>query len=166
MFLIRFSMLTDLSCFPRVRGDVPASPNVPATPSRFSPRARGCSGADLAATFGGTVFPACAGMFPIISLTGAAHGSFPRVRGDVPDALIVLVFSPLFSPRARGCSARTLCKSTIRAVFPACAGMFPCRCQIPYRRQGFPRVRGDVPLVIFQGIIDDLFSPRARGCSG
>ena len=43
MFLIRFSILTDFGCFPRVRGDVPGEKVAHARAASFSPRTRGCS---------------------------------------------------------------------------------------------------------------------------
>ena len=49
--------------FPRVRGDVPARLDSMVLPSKFSPRARGCSLAIGLAKGLVDVFPACAGMF-------------------------------------------------------------------------------------------------------
>ena len=50
-------------CFPRVRGDVPSSPEYLSPVRVFSPRARGCSAYLVAVPRYGEVFPACAGMF-------------------------------------------------------------------------------------------------------
>ena len=50
-------------------------------------------------------------------------------------------------------------------VFPACAGMFRCYTGNFVLDSGFPRVRGDVPLVNSSAAYPRLFSPRARGCS-
>ena len=87
------------------------------------------------------------------------------MRGDVPNLRRSTPHSHMFSPRARGCSAVTTELESIRAVFPACAGMFldglfdhpRCRC--------FPRVRGDVPFGAAKSPAACWFSPRARGCS-
>ena len=50
-------------------------------------------------------------------------------------------------------------------VFPACAGMFRTFRVEATDPGGFPRVRGDVPVVPFDRVGSDPFSPRARGCS-
>ena len=134
-----------LTGFSRVRGDVPRSITFKRRAGAFSPRARGCSAKHGALTKAATVFPACAGMFPL-RVCGFFRGyRFPRVRGDVP------IFDPrsclprTFSPRARGCS-------------PPAGGF-------TYNPYGFPRVRGDVPRRFLGAGMKGLFSPRARGCS-
>ena len=70
--------------FPRVRGDVPIMANRNSSMLTFSPRARGCSFGQENFRAVVVVFPACAGMFPIIMFEQVKHLSFPRVRGDVP----------------------------------------------------------------------------------
>ena len=92
-----------------------------------------------------SVFPACAGMFH-----GFVHGhlpvrGFPRVRGDVPVTMFIIIPREEFSPRARGCSWGW--ENIIKPawVFPACAGMFPSPPLQPRPNERFPRVRGDVP---------------------
>ena len=90
--------------FPRVRGDVPRSITFKRRAGAFSPRARGCSAKHGALTKAATVFPACAGMFPL-RVCGFFRGyRFPRVRGDVPCRPYQTRRNPGFSPRARGCS--------------------------------------------------------------
>ena len=91
--------------FPRVRGDVPSFHLAADQATRFSPRARGCSG--VKGTMAGTamVFPACAGMFRTMTMILPTDWGFPRVHGDVPPAMSR---PPL-----------------AMFVFPACAGMFP-----------------------------------------
>ena len=70
--------------FPRVRGDVPADLIFSINPTKFSPRARGCSERDKRQAFEEEVFPACAGMFPLFMKLIFCRVCFPRVRGDVP----------------------------------------------------------------------------------
>ena len=91
---------------------------------------------------------------------------FPRVRGDVPHEGGCLIALKEFSPRARGCSANSICLSVFIRVFPACAGMFLKRGIKGNLTSGFPRVRGDVPMPTSMPGISITFSPRARGCSG
>ena len=90
---------------------------------------------------------------------------FPRVRGDVPFPCASNALTPMFSPRARGCSARCRILPRIREVFPACAGMFLSCVVYDEAYNCFPRVRGDVPTghIVFYVVM--VFSPRARGCS-
>ena len=90
-----------------------------------------------------------------------------------------------FSPRARGCSDfggwvpppsrvfpacagmfRRLARGSLTtSSFPACAGMFLWWVDLAILADGFPRVRGDVPVLDQRQQIKTMFSPRARGCS-
>ena len=152
-------------CFPRVRGDVPTMAEENPRAHKFSPRARGCSAATAGAEGFDQVFPACAGMFPPKDRIRLQRCSFPRVRGDVPKPTSDFEWKCVFSPRARGCSSLTVSSLAVGGVFPACAGMFPCATGREDSRGRFPRVRGDVPPVFYVKIDEELFSPRARGCS-
>ena len=70
------------------------------------------------------VFPACAGMFRLNSRFARSVPGFPRVRGDVPEVVLTMIRTALFSPRARGCSMYIALDDVAVRVFPACAGMF------------------------------------------
>ena len=131
--------------FPRVRGDVPCLDTLSTASTKFSPRARGCSGPSRALANSPEVFPACAGMFPRPPRAVGSAAGFPRVRGDVPENPICRSMRPGFSPRARGCSCEFHYVRVLSDVFPACAGMFRICNQIPRSYPCFPRVRGDVP---------------------
>ena len=98
---------------------------------------------------------------------GVAVGgvSFPRIRGDVPNIGILLDRSRLFSPHTRGCSADEQALLNKFDVFPAYAGMFRCRTGCGCMRLGFPRIRGDVPLLLEILRFCLKFSPHTRGCS-
>ena len=50
-------------------------------------------------------------------------------------------------------------------VFPAYAGMFPGGAVLEFERQGFPRIRGDVPFWSHWRMRTWTFSPHTRGCS-
>ena len=151
--------------FPRVRGDVPTPPPTLCLGTRFSPRARGCSADTPLIPLPTSVFPACAGMFPLLPAYHYDFHCFPRVRGDVPNALARQQQARLFSPRARGCSLHDDHPFCVCVVFPACAGMFLPRRGLGLSGSGFPRVRGDVPVTGLPTRLSALFSPRARGCS-
>ena len=125
MFLFDNTAIFDGGCFPRIRGDVPATTFWLKDPTMFSPHTRGCSlGAEmLAARL--WVFPAYAGMFPSRWCAGTLGTRFPRIRGDVPPP----------------CT----CSLKPSLVFPAYAGMFHDHGYCFKVKDCFPRIRGDVP---------------------
>ena len=151
--------------FPRVRGDVPPPPFFTFHFHLFSPRARGCSGRRKYPSARIVVFPACAGMFLASTAPSEPVDGFPRVRGDVPSRPARSPACLAFSPRARGCSSALNPENRPHSVFPACAGMFPPQKNAPRPPRSFPRVRGDVPRLVWVGVHHRGFSPRARGCS-
>ena len=154
-----------LTCFPRVRGDVPYLGRVNNQTLVFSPRARGCSSYRIVAQLVGPVFPACAGMFLRQGVNAFRSLGFPRVRGDVPLGLRRVQKTPKFSPRARGCSPGRYPNHRGFFVFPAYAGMFLGVEIVVIFLGSFPRVRGDVPCCQVTRVSPLWFSPRARGCS-
>mgnify|MGYP000984828035 CR=1 FL=1 len=166
MFLKSAKPPAVIPCFPRIRGDVPAYSQRLKARQRFSPHTRGCSAVTPIIPTIIEVFPAYAGMFP----PGGAlerHGQrFPRIRGDVPDRQTYEIYSTVFSPHTRGCSANASangakgilfsphtrgCSCMIKTyhilsnVFPAYAGMFRTRNLQKHYSPRFPRIRGDVP---------------------
>ena len=132
----------------------------------FSPRTRGCSAATRIGKFEGTVFPAHAGMFRHRGVVGHRGRGFPRARGDVPHALVIIISMKVFSPRTRGCSSRPRNHHQHEGVFPAHAGMFRIRVGVCGHPNRFPRARGDVPRKHLMVARLRRFSPRTRGCSG
>ena len=165
MFLTRCYIVCTRSSFPRVRGDVPLWLGCTQSLPTFSPRARGCSSFEKCVTPSNKVFPACAGMFLRVIHRILHPIRFPRVRGDVPGVWVGAKHRKQFSPRARGCSGRVQALVVTNDVFPACAGMFLCSSHHLSVSVRFPRVRGDVPIIITQPMSVRRFSPRARGCS-
>ena len=132
-------------CFPRIRGDVPQSPQSSRLSLRFSPHTRGCSVSSAQAPALNVVFPAYAGMFLFIAHQVTGRAGFPRIRGDVPHIGERDVF--------------------IAPVFPAYAGMFLSEGISRLPRGSFPRIRGDVPLQFCGRRLVGQFSPHTRGCS-
>ena len=104
-------------------------------------------------------------MFPVGFIRVVGQPCFPRVRGDVPDILMDIAEPQVFSPRARGCSEFRKSLYGDSLVFPACAGMFLDTKTNDAGHRSFPRVRGDVPLLVEGVQSQAVFSPRARGCS-
>ena|GEM_PF-6377746 len=129
-----------VTCFPRVRGDVPQIEDTIAAARRFSPRARGCSFSGITVGLVGVVFPACAGMFPRRRNILHVTPGFPRVRGDVPQPAPTLERVKVFSPRARGCSYFLSRGRALDGVFPAYAGMFLAQASWLYVGNIFPEV--------------------------
>ena len=91
------------------------------------------------------VFPAYAGMFPVVTPQATCAGSFPRIRGDVPISYGITYEERQFSPHTRGCSAGVCFAGQEAGVFPAYAGMFPQTRASNRETRRFPRIRGDVP---------------------
>ena len=148
-----------------MRGDVPGWFNTTVEAIGFSPHARGCSLRASALHEVRTVFPACAGMFLSSHKATQLIGSFPRMRGDVPQVYVLQAKKPGFSPHARGCSHKYRQSDLTVGVFPACAGMFLTH-RAPRGISGsFPRMRWDVPASRRAAPQRLPFSPHARGCS-
>ena len=135
------------------------------TGEQFSPHTRGCSRLTPHRRNNPTVFPAYAGMFLIPPTFAAYRDRFPRIRGDVPKPGAKSYKTLEFSPHTRGCSVQTFPKRRRNRVFPAYAGMFRGKNRRKSRRNGFPRIRGDVPLFQMLRKKSPRFSPHTRGCS-
>ena len=73
------------------------------------------------------------------------RGSFPRIRGDVPEYIMAYVRDLWFSPHTRGCSYFIRDDTIVHGVFPAYAGMFRTSAPVKSKSTSFPRIRGDVP---------------------
>ena len=71
-----------------------------------------------------------------------------------------------FSPHTRGCSGAGGGVAIVPHVFPAYAGMFRGLFELLKLHDGFPRIRGDVPVQVVRRHAERLFSPHTRGCSG
>ena len=70
----------------------------------FSPHTRGCSLGDKSLFMHVNVFPAYAGMFLCHLARNTGSVRFPRIRGDVPQSILLRADPDLFSPHTRGCS--------------------------------------------------------------
>ena len=117
------------------------------------------------ASVSGSRFPAYAGMFRASYPGPRVLSSFPRIRGDVPDASSGRTNEPVFSPHTRGCSCDATLGASEAEVFPAYAGMFLRSVNIPRAVICFPRIRGDVPTDKSKVLLYQVFSPHTRGCS-
>ena len=73
-----------MTCFPRIRGDVPGTSTPTVFNHGFSPHTRGCSYLAWGELTQAAVFPAYAGMFLYDKNISHFGQCFPRIRGDVP----------------------------------------------------------------------------------
>ena len=105
-------------------------------------------------------------MFPWVSKGPRQARRFPRIRGDVPRIGTCKKSVSMFSPHTRGCSYTAGSYPSCHDVFPAYAGMFLSRSVCVAHFGGFPRIRGDVPMIVKVGRKMKEFSPHTRGCSG
>ena len=109
-------------------------------------------------------FPAYAGMFPSLFKKFLNSLGFPRVCGDVSIVRKSLSSYSLLSPRMRGCFHDKTLLAYKKKAFPAYAGMFPAITRSTGGLSCFPRVCGDVSMLLGGGSSLLGLSPRMRGC--
>ena len=90
------------SRFPRVCGDVSSQPRIGITSVKLSPRMRGCFYIREMRIARDAVFPAYAGMLPLLPSMRFFLTGFPRVCGDVSGVYCSSAMPQKFSPRMRG----------------------------------------------------------------
>ena len=95
----------------------------------------------------------------------AGSPGFPRRRGDAPSNSPSAPTSSAFPPQARGCTLVDLDPDERREVSPAGAGMHLPPATSCGHHTGFPRRRGDAPIVPLDWWWDGEFPPQARGCT-
>ena len=149
--------------FPRPRGDGPFIAWCEAKAEEVSPPTRGwtAAGAGEVPRHGG--FPAHAGMDLRKQRTPKPPRWFPRPRGDGPRHRRRMGRVRGVSPPTRGWTLYPLIRQSRPAGFPAHAGMDPPRWRIGRAGRGFPRPRGDGPLVPEHGVTCRGVSPPTRG---
>ena len=152
------------ACIPRVRADAPVNCSTMSGWQAYSPRARGCTG-ELGDEVGmAGVFPACARMHRrrCAGRPSGKHG-IPRARGCTVCSTPAGICTT-YSPRARGCTERIVLSAVPGIVFPACARMHrSARARSAGR--GCSRVRADAPTADYMQKTQEMYSPRARGCT-
>ena len=89
--------------------------------------------------------------------------SFPRTRGDGPEAAVPRALREWFPPHSRGWTALRQSGRHPEIVSPALAGMDPGRCLFVGDFVRFPRTRGDGPLRVWHREVDSTFPPHSRG---
>ncbi len=87
---------------PRMRGDRPPSPRRRRLRLTFTPHARGSTVLTSRQELAYLVYPACAGIDPLIFFLGLLVLRLPRMRGDRPLSPICFISLQAFTPHARG----------------------------------------------------------------
>ena len=149
--------------FPRPRGDGPEVLISAYQQYGVSPPTRGWTrrmGWPRVAVPG---FPAHAGMDPATMPAMTGRPWFPRPRGDGPMAEYAIVEPQKVSPPTRGWTRVMLRICWFHLGFPAHAGMDRVRDDREHFARGFPRPRGDGPLVNGMTSELDRVSPPTRG---
>ena len=129
-----------------------------------SPRKRGCFWYFSAVAHQTLVFPAQAGVFPLLRPCRASSAGLPRASGGVSFVGVSCVEMLRSSPRKRGCFPDALGLLWLADVFPAQAGVFLIRFGLLNDLIGLPRASGGVSTVISLARLLARSSPRKRGC--
>ena len=112
---------------------------------------------------GSTVYPACAGIDPLVAQVDAGVCGLPRMRGDRPLSMALHQMLDRFTPHARGSTPIRIWLQVTPKVYPACAGIDRCPSSPRNARPGLPRMRGDRPFDWFENLDPVRFTPHARG---
>ncbi len=96
---------SSFSRLPRMRGDRPKMDLSHGTAWRFTPHARGSTSKKTATDRYKAVYPACAGIDPILLIDRWYDSRLPRMRGDRPSVYPLDTGDNGFTPHARGSTA-------------------------------------------------------------
>ena len=111
--------------FPRARGGISRRPRPGMEYPPFSPRTRGYFRLPAMQSIDAILFPAHAGVFPIVRRDVIGWDAFPRARGGISASGRRRQNLRSFSPRTRGYFRDPLREDHPRCLFPAHAGVFP-----------------------------------------
>ncbi len=151
--------------FPRTRGDVPDGRDDRQADRRLPPHTRGCTARAGRAVRNPGASPAHAGMYRTPSCSIRGPMSFPRTRGDVPLYAELAATGELLPPHTRGCTTVQVIPHVTDAASPAHAGMYPAPSTPRPSSAGFPRTRGDVPVLGAKTATGASLPPHTRGCT-
>ena len=144
MFLHDFPALVKIKSLPRIRGGVSVHDRISATETESSPHTRGCFRLNPVVCIYNEVFPAYAGVFPVITLPKMISKSLPRIRGGVSAVVQHGEKCVVSSPHTRGCFPGLGAQALSVEVFPAYAGVFPVSGECDVISYCLPRIRGGV----------------------
>ena len=112
---------------PRMRGDRPCYSIMECHGRKFTPHARGSTVPAALRGRSQRVYPACAGIDHKAPSLVPAPPRLPRMRGDRPSPGAMWEPRLQFTPHARGSTLKSVLKSKLTRVYPACAGIDPFR---------------------------------------
>ena len=130
--------------------------------SGFFPHSRGWSQLNRQEEGWLRVFPALAGVIPILNRSTLAMASFSRTRGGDPIAEIRANNRFRFFPHTRGWSHIKVNCTCHRIVFPAHAGVILATSQSITATSRFSRTCGGDPISMTDRDLDTLFFPHSR----
>ncbi len=151
---------------PRACGDAPSGSGLIRNRKPCSPRMRGCTARQRAATGAGQLFPAHAGMHRPTASPATARSSVPRACGDAPGYKSRAARCACCSPRMRGCTSSQSSEYEPSELFPAHAGMHRRSSSCLFSGGAVPRACGDAPRQGDGLVLVPTCSPRMRGCTG
>ena len=112
------------------------------------------------------ITPACAGKTKCLDSLYWALEDHPRMRGEDPDWLHLLLPHSGSPPHARGRPLAKLSKTGSTRITPACAGKTSRSASRTGRSRDHPRMRGEDPQLLRQDRRGDGSPPHARGRLG
>ena len=109
------------------------------------------------------VYPACAGIHLRKYSDSLLMFRLPRMRGDPPPRDGIGFLNIVSTPHARGSTLGQAPLDDVGYVYPACAGIHPCRRLRLCWMSCLPRMRGDPPIAITSRLVKVSSTPHARG---
>ena len=110
-----------------------------------------------------SLFPAHAGVFPLICAPLYVWRSLPRARGGISSIIGDALQWEHSSPRTRGYFLIKDEDEQLTALFPAHAGVFPTGSTHSPHTTPLPRARGGISSINYWSMWVDGSSPRTRG---
>src|SRR5690554_3573615 len=129
----------------------------------FTPHARGSTQALRYALAISEVYPACAGIDPPKVSRISFRKCLPRMRGDRPRSTAPGLPVSWFTPHARGSTLNSGHSTSLKFVYPACAGIDLEGVSHRVSIGCLPRMRGDRPQYRRSHSYCSWFTPHARG---
>ena len=156
-------VILDSFGLPRMRGDPPLENPYNLEDNESTPHARGSTPRTGGTQNRGNVYPACAGIHPLVFTEFFILVGLPRMRGDPPHLYCQGAPHTLSTPHARGSTPKSLPLPLPSKVYPACAGIHPTRNGSKKNMGSLPRMRGDPPCSMCGKEIYEQSTPHARG---
>jgi len=146
-----------------MRGDPPFILKALAFWGASTPHARGSTLHRIGCRISFPVYPACAGIHPVLIKKDALLMGLPRMRGDPPSSFMEREDPTASTQHARGSTNVQSLASLRRSVYPACAGIHPEGVVMSERPWSLPRMRGDPPYTKHLQDSVSQSTPHARG---